>query len=95
MLRSDFIECGLRHFASASCCSRCLVTALLSAIFSEKQVKQQALVYHMQKLKDNGKVWCIFNAEQKEDVLFPCDPKPLVTISQDLVDFWHNIKVQN
>ena len=55
---------------------------------------QQVLVCHMQKLKEDGKVWCIFNAEQKQDVLFPCDPKPLVTISKDLVDFWHNIKVQ-
>lgn len=56
--------------------------------------EQQALVCHLQKLKDDGKVWCIFNAEQKQDVLFPCDSKPLVTISQNLVDFWHNIKVQ-
>ena len=55
--------------------------------------KSANTVCGMQKLKDDGKVWCIFNAEQKQDVLFPCDPKPLVTISQDLVNFWHNIKV--
>lgn len=48
---------------------------------------------HIQKLKDDGKVWCIFNAERKEEVFFPRDSKPQVAISQDLVDFWHNIKV--
>ena len=50
--------------------------------------------WSMQKLKDDGKIWCIFNGERKEEVLFPQDQKPLVTISQDLVDFWHNIKVK-
>ncbi|KAL3150968.1 hypothetical protein ABBQ32_000711 [Trebouxia sp. C0010 RCD-2024] len=47
----------------------------------------------VKKLKDDGKVWCIFNAERKEEVFFPRDSKPQVAISQDLVDFWHNIKV--
>jgi hypothetical protein len=27
-------------------------------------------------------------------VLFPKDAKPLITLSQDLVDFWHATKVR-
>ena len=47
----------------------------------------------VQKLKEEGRVWCIHNASEKDDVLFPRDPKPLVSLSQDLVDFWHSTKV--
>ena len=47
----------------------------------------------MQKLKEQGKLWCIYNVEKKDDVLFPQDAKPLITLSQDLVDFWHSTKV--
>ncbi|KAA6417679.1 MAG: hypothetical protein FRX49_12367 [Trebouxia sp. A1-2] len=45
------------------------------------------------KLKEEGKVWCIHNAIEKDDVLFPKDAKPLITLSQDLVDFWHATRV--
>lgn len=48
---------------------------------------------HIQKLKEERKVWCIHNASEKDDVLFPKDPKPLVSLSQDLVGFWHSTKV--
>ena len=41
----------------------------------------------------DGKLWSIHNAEKKDDVLFPKDTKPLISVSQDLVDFWHSIKV--
>ena len=48
----------------------------------------------LQRLKEEGKVWCIHNASEKDDVLFPKDATPLITLSQDLVDFWHATKVR-
>ncbi|DBA91488.1 hypothetical protein WJX77_002507 [Trebouxia sp. C0004] len=47
----------------------------------------------VKRLKEEGKVWCIHNASEKDDVLFPKDAKPLITLTQDLVDFWHATKV--
>lgn len=47
----------------------------------------------VKRLKEEGKVWCIHNASEKDDVLFPKDATPLITLSQDLVDFWHATKV--
>lgn len=47
----------------------------------------------VQKLKEEDKVWCIHNASEKDDVLFPKDPKPLVSLTQDLVNVWHSTKV--
>ena len=40
-----------------------------------------------------GKLWSIHNVERRDDVLFPKDTKPLISVSQDVVDFWHSIKV--
>jgi len=39
-------------------------------------------------------VWCIHNASEKDDVLFPKDATPLITLTQDLVDLWHATKVR-
>ena len=47
----------------------------------------------VQKLKEDKKVWCIHNTQEKDDVLFPQDPKPLISLNQDLVDFWHSTQV--
>lgn len=47
----------------------------------------------VKKLKEDKKVWCIHNTQEKDDVLFPQDPKPLISLNQDLVDFWHSTQV--
>ncbi len=48
---------------------------------------------YAQRLKEEGKLWCIYNAEKKDDVLFLQDSKPLISLNQDLIDFWHTTKV--
>lgn len=50
-------------------------------------------VHLLQAMVQEGKVWSIHNAEKKDDVLYPKDAKPLIFVSQDLVDCWHSIKV--
>lgn len=61
---------------------------------SDQGTQEFTNVLSVQALTKDGKLWCIHNPEKKDDVLFPKDAKPLISVSQDLVDFWHSIKVR-
>ena len=84
-ITSPFIACyKSNRRAKRAFCSHCHVLSFVT--------DSSSLL--LQRLKEEGKVWCIHNASEKDDVLFPKDATPLITLTQDLVDFWHATKVR-